>query len=60
VLRFFAKIEEFNDRGMVNDLVFITRLLPLVPCTLITFVGKCLTQVVRWDQCDLWLRESIF
>jgi hypothetical protein len=44
ILHFFVKIGEIYELGLVDDRVFITRLLPFVPGGLLQFLGACLRE----------------
>ena len=39
ILHLFVRLEEVHDLGLVNDRVFVTRILPLVSGSLLTFFG---------------------
>jgi len=39
ILRLFVRLEEVHDLGLVDDRVFVTRILPLVSGSLLTFLG---------------------
>jgi hypothetical protein len=42
IMQLFVKLEEIHELGLVEDRVFLTRILPLVSGSLLGFVGDCL------------------
>jgi hypothetical protein len=51
ILRLFVRLEEVHDLGLVGDRVFVTRILPLVSGSLLTFLGDCLHKGGKWAEC---------
>lgn len=60
ILRFFVKIGEIHDLGLVDDRVFITRILPFVPGGLLQFLGACLREGTSWAGCKSRLLDEYF
>jgi hypothetical protein len=60
ILRFFARLGEIHSLGLVEDRVFITRVLPLVRGGLLQFLGGCLRERSSWEACKLQLLEEYF
>jgi len=60
ILRFFVKVDEIRDLGLVGDRVFITRILPFVPGGLLQFLGACLREEHSWAVCKAQLLDEYF
>jgi hypothetical protein len=60
ILRFFVKISDIHDLGLVDDRVFITRILPFVPEGLLQFLGACLREGSSWAACKSQLLDEYF
>jgi len=60
ILRFFVKVGEIHDLGLVSDRVFITRILPFVPGGLLQFLGSCLREGSSWAVCKAQLLDEYF
>ena len=59
-MRFFIRLEEIKTLGLVDGLVFMTRVLPLVPVRLLQLLGVCLRDGSSWAQCKSQLLEEYF
>jgi hypothetical protein len=60
ILRFFVKVGEIHDLDLVDDRVFITRILPFVPGGLLQFLGACLRERASWAGCKSQLLDEYF
>jgi hypothetical protein len=60
ILRFFVRLEEIHNLGLVDDQIFVTRVLPLASGRLLTFLGGCLFRGGRWAQCKAQLLDKYF
>jgi hypothetical protein len=60
ISRFFARLGEIHSLGLVEDRVFITRVLPFVRGGLLQFLGGCLRDKSSWEACKLQLLEEYF
>jgi hypothetical protein len=60
ILTLFIWLDEIFDLGIVNDRVFITRILPLVAGSLLRFMGDCLQKGNSWAECKSQLLEEYF
>jgi len=60
ILRFFVKVGEIHDLGLVDDRVFITRILPFVPGEFLQFLGARLREGGSWAGCKSQLLDGYF
>jgi len=60
IMHFFIRLEEIQTLGLVDDRVFMTRVLPLVPEGLLQLLGSCLCGRSSWEQCKSQLLEEYF
>jgi hypothetical protein len=60
ILRFFVKISEIYELGLVDDRVFITRILSFVPGGLLQFLGACLREESSWAASKAQLLDKYF
>jgi hypothetical protein len=60
ILMLFIRLDEIFDLGLVNDRVFITRILPLVKGSLLRFMGDCLRMGNEWAECKSRLLDEYF
>jgi hypothetical protein len=60
IMQLFVKLEEIHELGLVEDRVFLTRILPLVSGSLLGFVGDCLREGSCWMESKKRLLERYF
>jgi hypothetical protein len=60
IIRLFIRSDEVHSLGLVEDRVFITRTLPLVSGSLLSFLGNCLRVGSSWDDCKAQLLREYF
>jgi hypothetical protein len=60
ILQFFAQIEEVFELGLVEDRIFLTRILPLASGSVLCFLGNCLREGRGWAECKGLLLEEFF
>jgi hypothetical protein len=60
ILWFFVRLEESHKLGLVSDRIFVTRILPLVSGSLLTFLRECLSRAGSWAECKAQLLEEYF
>jgi len=60
IMRLFIKLDEVHGLGLVEDRVFITRILQLVSGSLLTFLGNCLHVGNTWSECRVQLLSEYF
>jgi hypothetical protein len=60
ILTLFIRLDEIFDLGIVNDRVFIMRILPLVAGSLLQFMGDCLRAGNSWAECKSQLLDEYF
>jgi len=60
ILRSFVMLGEIHALGLVDDRVFMTRNMPLVPGGLLQFLGACLRDGKRWAKCKSRLLDEYF
>jgi hypothetical protein len=60
ILMLFIRLDEVFDLGLVNDRVFIMRILPLVKGSLLRFMGDCLHTGNGWAECKSRLLDEYF
>jgi len=60
ILRFFVRLAEVHELGLVDDRQFVIRILPLVSGTVLKFLGGCLRQGCSWAECRSKLLEDYF
>jgi hypothetical protein len=60
ILCFFTRVEEIHGLGLVDDSVFVTRILPLVSGSLLRFLGECLREGSGWRECKIRLLDEYF
>jgi len=60
ILRFVARLDDIHLLGLCNDRVFVTRILPLVPGTLLKFFGDCLRNGRNWKECKKQMLREFF
>ena len=58
ILWLSVRLEEVHDLGLADDRVFVTRILPLVSGSLLTFLGDCLRKGGRWAECKARLSDE--
>ena len=58
ILWLSVRLEEVHDLGLADDRVFVTRILPLVSGSLLTFLGDCLRKGGRWAECKARLLDE--
>jgi hypothetical protein len=51
ILQLFVRLGEGHELGLVEDRVFMARVLPLVSGTLLKVFGECLRSGVSWKDC---------
>jgi hypothetical protein len=56
----FVRLDETYELGLVEDRIFITRILPLVSSNLMVFVGNCPREGRDWAACKATLLEEYF
>jgi hypothetical protein len=49
IMRLFVAIDEIHNLNLVNDRIFVTRILPLVSGSLLGFFGRCLREGRDWS-----------
>ena len=59
-MRFFIRLEEILTLGLVDDRVFMTLVLPLLPGGLLQLLGVCLRDGSSWAQCKSQVLEEYF
>jgi hypothetical protein len=60
IMRLFVALDEIHDLNLVNDQVFVTRILPLVSGSLLSFFGRCLREGRNWINCKSAMLEEYF
>jgi hypothetical protein len=60
ILRLFIRLEEIHNLGLVDDRVFVTRVLPLVLGSLLTFLGGYLLREGNLSDCKTLLLDEYF
>jgi hypothetical protein len=60
ILRFFVPLDKTYELGLVEDQIFIARILPLVTGSILVFVGNCLRKRKSWAECRAQLLEEYF
>jgi hypothetical protein len=60
IMRLFIRLDEVHGLGLVEDRVFITRILSLVSGSLLTFLGSCLRTGSSWVDCKSQLLSEYF
>ena len=60
ILRFFVRLGQIHVLGLVEDRIFITRILPLVSGGLLQFWGACLRDRNSWAICKSRILEEYF
>ena len=51
ILELVSKLDEFHDLGLVDDRVFVIRVLPKVSGAVLRFFGECLRSRDDWENC---------
>ena len=59
-MRLFIRLDDVYSLGLVEDRVFITRILTLVSDSLLTFLGNCLRTGRSWTECKSQLLSEYF
>jgi hypothetical protein len=57
---FFVRLDEIRGLRLADDKGFITRILPLVSGSLLTFLGSCLWANNSWAECKSQLLQQYF
>jgi len=60
ILFFFIRLGEIHSLGLVQDRVFITRILPLFPRGLLQFLTGCLRERSDWATCKSRILQEYF
>ena len=60
ILFFFIRLGEIHSPSLVQDLVFITRILPLLPRGLLQFLTGCLRERSDWITCKGRILQEYF
>jgi hypothetical protein len=60
IMPLFIRLDEVHGLGLVEDRVFITRILPLVSSSLLSFLGNCLLAGSSWDDCKTQMLSKYF
>jgi hypothetical protein len=58
IMRLFIRLDEVHGLGLVADRIFITRILPLVPGSLLT-LGNCLRAGTSWDDYSAFIERIL-
>jgi hypothetical protein len=59
-MRLFIRLDDTYERDLVGNRIFVTRILPLVSGSLLTFIGDCLRVGSNWTECKAQLLEKYF
>jgi hypothetical protein len=51
LMNLFVRLDEIHKLGLVNDSIFIARILPLVSGSVLVFLGGCLHDGSDWVEC---------
>jgi hypothetical protein len=60
VLLFFARVEGLYNLKLVEDKVFMTKLMPLVTYRILPFLGECVAKNGNWAECKAQLVDEYF
>jgi len=60
ILRFVARLDDVYMLSLCDDRSFVTRILPLVPGTILRFFGDCLRNGRNWKECKRQLLREFF
>jgi len=60
ILIFFVRLGEIYSLGLVQDRVFIARILPLLPRGLLQFLAGCLRDQSNWATCKTRILQEYF
>ena len=60
ILELVSKLDEFHDLGLVDDRVFVVRVLPKVSGAVLRFFGECLRSRDDWENCKTKLLREFF
>jgi hypothetical protein len=60
VLWFFARVDSLHKLKLVDDRVFLTKLMPLVTYGILSFLGECVDRDGSWEECKAQLVEEYF
>ena len=60
ILGFFVRLGEIHTLGLVEDRIFITRILPLLSQALLQFLAECLRDKSNWPTCKTRVLEEYF
>jgi len=60
IMQLFVRLDEIHELGLVNYRTFVTRILPLVSGSLLTFIGGCLLECSSWAGKKAQLLEIYF
>jgi len=59
-MQVFVRLDEIYEVGLVDDRTFVTRILPLVSGSLLTFIGGCLQEGSSWAENKAQILERYF
>ena len=60
ILKFASRLDEVHQLGLMDDRVFIMRVLPLVSGVMLRFFGGCLKEGKGWKECKADLLVKFF
>ena len=60
ILQLVNKLDEIHALGLIDDKLFIVRILPLVSRAVLRFFGDCLRSGRNWEQCKGELLKEFF
>jgi hypothetical protein len=60
IMELFVQLDETCELGLVDDKVFLARILPLVSGSLLNFVGSCLREGLTWAESKARLLADYF
>jgi hypothetical protein len=60
IMELFVQLDETYELGLVEDRIFISRILPVVSGSLLVFLGNCLREGNNWKKCRTMLLKEYF
>ena len=60
ILRFFVRLHDVYQLGLVSDHMFLVRVLPLVGGSMLRFMGDCIRARFSWSECTKRLLKGYF